>query len=319
MQLWALVADSFRQALDRKLFWVLVVITLLVTLFMLSVGFEGEQATLFFGLVQVDSGEYAPLTLLGRTRLAGLIVYGAMDLVLGWVGITLVVIATAGTFPALMEPGAIDVVLSKPISRSRLFLYKYLASMVFVLVQATLFIGLTFLVMGFRWDVWVPGYLLSIPLLVLMFSYVYCVSVLVAVRTRSTVTAILVSLAAWAIFSVAGQMPGVFEVFPDLKKYEGLHRAVRVVSWVPPKTADVTYLAARWAQAGTSVDMMPDSSKPSAATQRKPKGPNPDLKRARTWEEEQLQMSPAFSIGSSLLFEAAVVMLALRRFARTDF
>ncbi len=314
MQLWALILDSFRHALDRKLFWVLVVITLLITLAMLSISFEGGRVSMLFGLAQVDSGEYAPLTVLGRTRLAGLIVYGVMDLALGWVGVTLVIIATAGLFPALMESGAVDVVLSKPVSRPRLFLYKYAASMVFVLLQAVLLVGLTFLVMGFRWGVWVPGYLLSIPLLVLLFSYVYCVSVLVAVRTRSAVTAILLSLAAWVAFSLVRQVPAWFEIFPELQQYRTVYRAARVVSWIPPKTADVTYLAAKWAQAGTSTDMVPESVvRGGTATDRD------QMQRSRRWEEQQLHLNAFYSIGSSLLFEAVIVLLALWKFTRMDF
>ncbi len=314
MQLWALIIDSFRHALDRKLFWVLVVITLLVTLMMLSIGFEGTRFSMLFGLIQEDAGGYAPITVLGRTRLIGLLVHAVMDVLLGWLGVALVIIATAGLFPAMMESGGVDSVLSKPISRPVLFLYKYVAGMVFVLLQAALFVVLTFLVMGFRWGVWVPGYLLSIPLMVLLFSYVYCVSVFVAVTTRSTVTAILVSLGAWAAFALVTQAPGVFKVYPDLQEHRALHRAIRVVSWIPPKTADVTYLAAKWAQAGTSIAIVPESMVQTATDEERGQ-----LERGRQWEEEQLEISAVHSIGSSLLFEAVLVLLGLWKFTRMDF
>ncbi len=314
MQLWALIVDSFRHALDRKLFWVLVVITLLVTLMMLSIGFEGGRLSLFFGLFQGDASEYAPITMLGRTRLIGLLVHAVMDFFLGWLGVTLMIIATAGLFPAMMESGGVDSILSKPISRPVLFLYKYLASMVFVLLQATLFVVLTFLVMGLRWGVWVPGYLLSIPLMVLLFSYVYCVSVFVAVTTRSTVTAILVSLGAWVAFALITQAPGVFKVYPGLQERRVLNLAVHGVSWIPPKTADVTYLAAKWAQAGTSLGIVPDSMMQTATDEERDQ-----LERGRQWEEEQLEISAVYSIGSSLLFEAVLVLLGLWKFTRMDF
>ncbi|MFH0983109.1 MAG: ABC transporter permease [Planctomycetota bacterium] len=314
MQLWALIVDSFRHAVDRKLFWVLVALTLVMALVMLSFGFDGNRVSLCFGLAHAEADQYAPLTLVGRTRLVGLMVHGVMDLILGWLGITLVIIATAGLFPALMESGAIDTVLSKPLSRPVLFLYKYLASMVFVLLQAALFVGLTFLVMGLRWGVWVPGYLLSIPLMVLLFSYVYGVSALVAVTTRSTVTTILLSLGAWVAFSLVSQAPGLFEVFPELKKHQTVYRAVRVVSWIPPKTGDVTFLAAKWAQAGTSTDMIPESVARSGTA-----ADQEQLERSRQYEEKQLGVSAFYSIGSSLLFEAAVVLLAIWKFTRMDF
>ncbi|MCK4660277.1 MAG: ABC transporter permease [Phycisphaerae bacterium] len=314
MQFCALIVDSLRHALDRKLFWILVAITVLVTLMMLSIGFEGGKVSLFFGLVEAEVDSYDPLAASGKARLVGVVIYGLMDFFLGWVGITLVIIATAGLFPAMMESGVIDVVLSKPISRPVLFLYKYLASMVFVLIQAVLFVGFTFLVMGLRWGVWVPGYLLCIPLLVLLFSYVYCVSVLVAVLTRSTLAVILISLGAWVVFSGVRQAPAIFDTFPELQKHHVTHQVVRAVSWIPPKTADVTYLAAKWSNAGTSLDIIPASAMEDVSAAERGQ-----LERSNQWEKEQLEISAFSSIGSSLLFEVFVVLLAMWKFTRMDF
>ncbi len=323
MQLWALIHDSFRHAVDRKIFWVVLAITVLVTLAMASVGFEGNRVSFLFGLWDSQSDEYNPLTLIGRTRLLGIVVHSISDLFLGWVGITLMIIATASIFPATMEPGAVDILISKPIARPLLFLYKYVASMVFVLLQAALFVGLTFLVMGFRWGVWAPGYLLTIPLMLLLFSYVYCVSVLVGVHTRSSVAAILVSLAAWIGFSLVHQAPLFFETFPDLKKNENTYRVTQAVAWIPPKTGDIPYIAARWSGAGTSMDATPSTVKKEMQSS----GPDDDaytyppgtLERTVAWEERQIAKSPWTSIGSSLLFEAFIVIFAMRRFSRQDF
>ncbi len=314
MQFWTLIVDSLRESLDRKIFWLMVVITLIIAGAMCSVGFESDRISFFFGFWDVQSGHFNPLSGLGQSRIAGLVVYLLMDMFLGWGGVILMIIATAGVFPSLMERGAIDVVLSKPMSRSRLFLYKYLASMVFVLLQAMLFVGLTFLVMGLRWGVWIPGYLLSIPLLVLLFSYVYCVSVLVAVRTRSTVAAILVSIGAWVLYVCPAMALVTFEQFPSLKENERLYRMMRVASWIPPKTAEVTYLAAKWAGAGTSVDVFP----PSVMYSGRGVG-REDIDRARKIEERELNKSPLVSIGSSLAFETVVVLLAMWSFARKDY
>lgn len=195
-----------------------------------------------------------------------------------------------------------------------MFLYKYLAGMLFVMLQATLFFGLTFLVMGLRWGIWAPGYLLCIPLLVLLFSYVYCVSVLVAVRTRSTLAAVLLSLGAWVAFAFIHQAPGVFDAFPSLKEHRRLCSAIRVVSWIPPKTGDFPYLAAHWAGAGTSLDIFPDSMIDTSSDEERAQ-----VERARDIEERELMKNPVYSIGSSLLFEAVVVLLAMWTFARKDY
>ena len=314
MQLWALTVDSFRHARNRKLFWVLVAITLLVTLVMASLSFNGGRVSMLFGMIETDAGTYSPLTAVGRTHLAGTLVYYVMNIFLGRLGITLAIIATAGLLPAMMESGVVDTILSKPISRPKLFLFKYLSSMVFVLVQAALFVGLTFLVAGLRWGVWLPGYLLAIPLMVLLFSYIYCVSALVAVITRSAITAILLSMAAWAGFAIVSDAPTHFEFYPQLKQYETLYMAVRVASWIPPKTSAVTTLAARWAGAGTSLGVIPDSAKADLTAREREQ-----WERGAEIEKRQQGVSPFYYIGTSLLFEAAIVGLAMWKFSRTDF
>jgi ABC-type transport system involved in multi-copper enzyme maturation permease subunit len=314
MQLWALIVDGFRESLDRKIFWVLIILTVLVTLVMASVGFEGEDVSLVFGMWSAKTDRFNPISQFGRANLVGFAVYFLASSMMGGIGITLMVIATAGAFPAFMDRGAVGVMFSKPIGRPRLFLYKYLAGMVFVVVQATLFFVLTFLVMGMCWGVWVPGYLMSIPLLVLLFSYVYCVSVLVAIKTGSPVAAILISLFCWMLFAMVHQAPAAFEAFPTLKEQRMLYTAVRVVSWIPPKTGDFPYLAARWAQAGTSIDAIPFFSQAEIKADE-----SAEVDRAREFEEKELTKNQIYSVGSSLLFEVVVVLWAMRVFARKDY
>lgn len=314
MQLWAIIVDSLRESLDRKIFWVVLAITMLVALAMASVGFEGNKVSLVFGLWDLDSGPFNPIASFGRARLLGLVVYLVLDIFLGWIGIILMIVATASFFPSMIASGAVDILLAKPISRPRLFLYKYLSSMVFVFVHGTVFVLLTFLVMWLRWGVWAPGYLMSIPLLVLLFSYVYCVTVYVGIRTRSTVTAILISLGAWVVFAAPPIALDTFEAFPRFKEHQRLYQSVRMVSWIPPKVSDFVYMAARFADAGTSIDIFPESLVSDGSQDRQEQ-----LKRAREIEERQLHKSPWLSIGSSLAFEFAVVMLAMWHFSRKDY
>ncbi len=311
MQFWTLIVDSFRESLDRKIFWVLAGISVLVALAMLSVGIEEHGMSFMFGMWEVETGRYSPLSGLGRANVAGLLVYILMSFFLGWIGVILMVIATADVFPRVMEHGAVDVLISKPLSRPMLFMYKYAASMVFVLIQATLFVGLTFLVCGLRWGVWLPGYLLSIPLLVLLFSYVYCVTVLVGVKTGSTIASILISLGAWMLFTVPVTAVQTFETYPTLMKQERVYHAARVLSWIPPKTSDIQIFAAKWAGAGSAFDLFPKGAIKGADANQ--------MGRAREMDEREMQKSPLMSIGSSVLFEAVVVLLAMVSFCRRDY
>ena len=313
MQFWALLIDSIRESLDRKIFWVMLTITLLVVLAMASISFENDEVSILFGLWETEAGHFNPLSPVGRSALLGGVIYYVMSFFLGWVGLILTLIATAGFFPTMLERGVVDVLLSKPISRPRLFLYKYLCSMVFVLIQSTIFVVLTFLVMGWRWGVWAPGYLASIPLMVLLFSYVYCISVLVAVKTRSVVAAVLISIGAWVMYACPKVAVDTFNQYPSLKEHRQLYDAVRVLAWIPPKTGDVRYLAARWAEAGTSLDVLPQEVMGRSASELK------QIERANELEQQELLKNPFLSIGSSLLFEGVILLWAMAGPIRRDY
>lgn len=310
MQFWSILKDSLRESRDRKIFWLMIGISVLTAFAMLSVQFSSNSVSFFFGAIHTPTQGLDPAQDEGRSRIVAGVVYILMDTILSWVGILLMIVATAGFFPAFMERGKVDVVLAKPIGRARLFLYKYVASMVFVLVQALVFVGLTLLVMGLHWRVWVPSFLVAVPLLVLQFSYLYCVSVAVAVTTRSTLAAILITIAAWVAFTVPGAASNVISITPELRSVEWLRRTVEIARWIPPKTGDIPYLAARCTRAAPETDLVPDE-----ALSRRPG----QAERVRVAAEQQAQVDPWASIGSSLLFEAALVGLALWRFRARDF
>lgn len=314
MQFWALLIDSFRESRDRKIFWVLLGMTLIIVLTMISVGFEGDRITFLFGMWETPNSHYNPLSLIGRSHIVGIAVYVLVPVFLGWIGVILMIIATADFFPHLMDRGAIEVLAAKPISRSKLFLYKYLTSMVFVLIQSTVFVGATFLVMWLRWDVRVLAYLWCIPLLVLLFSYLYCVSVLVGVKTRSPVAAILITLAAWVAFISPKVALDSFELYPSLKEKGRWYQYVQYLSWIPPKTGDIPYLAGKLVKAGTSLDVFPSGMMGTVSQEQRQQ-----IELERSQEERELQKNPVASIGSSLLFEAVVVLLAMWNFSRKDF
>jgi hypothetical protein len=116
---------------------------------------------------------------------------------LSWAATILALISTAGIFPDLISGGSVDLYLSKPISRLRLFLTKYVGGLLFVLLQATVFAVGCYLVFGFRSGQWRASIFLMIPLVTLMFSYLFAMCVFFGVLTRSTVAALLITIVAW--------------------------------------------------------------------------------------------------------------------------
>jgi len=310
MQFWALIVDSFRESRDRKIFWVMLGLSVLIAAAMSCIGFEQGKVNLLFGLKVFETDYFTGVTGIKTDVIAALVVDGIMDTALGGMGVLLSIIATASFFPTFLERGAIDVVLSKPMPRWKLFLGRYLGGMVFIGVQATIFVALTFLVVGLRWGVWLPGYLLAIPLVVLLFSYLYCISALIAVVTRSTVAAVLLTMLAWMAFTGVQSVDDLFTyMYPKWQEQKLLYESVHAARWIVPKTQDITYHAKKWSRAANaSIFIHADNDDDREM-----------IEQASKIEQARLAISPIVVIGSSLLFEAVVVLAAMWKFSRRDY
>jgi ABC-type transport system involved in multi-copper enzyme maturation permease subunit len=191
----ALLLDSYRELNAKRLFWISLVISGLVVGIFAAIGLKGDSITLLWFETPIRSNA---LTLLNPADLykSMFSVFG-VSYWLGWVGNILALASTAGIFPDFLAAGSIDLYLSKPISRLRLFFSKYLGGLLFVTLQVSVFSLCCFILLGVRGHEWDPVIFLSIPLVVIVFSYLFSFCVLVGVLTRSTVAALLLTLLFW--------------------------------------------------------------------------------------------------------------------------
>lgn len=123
-----------------------------------------------------------------------------------WVILFISVVITAGFIPNLLQKGSLDLAISKPISRSRLLVYKYIGGLTFTVLLTAFTVGGAYLAIGVRTGMWNHNFLLVIPILTCYFAILYAVSVLAAVFTRSTIVAILATIVAWGLFWVSGKV-----------------------------------------------------------------------------------------------------------------
>jgi hypothetical protein len=188
----ALFHDAYRELNSKRMFWISLVISGLVVLAFLAIGVANDGNLSLFGM-------RLPLPLpFGKVELYKIAFSNlGVGLWLTFVGAILAVVSTAGIFPDLITSGSVDLYLSKPISRPRLFLTKYATGLLFVSLQVAVFCAASFLVIGIRGGLWEPRLFLAIPLVVCFFSYLYCFSVLIGLLTRSTIAAVLLTMLFW--------------------------------------------------------------------------------------------------------------------------
>ena len=197
----ALFVDAYRLLNARRIFWFTLIITGLVVLCFALVGINDQGIRIIVWDIEIPGVNT-------RTGWTPEFFYKfifnnlGIGIWLSWVATILGLVTTSGMFPEFISTGSIDLILSKPIGRFRLFITKYLSGLLFVILQVCVFCVGSFVVIGLRGGVWLPGIFISIPLVVLFFSYLYAFSVFFGILTRSTIAALLLTILCWFVIFV---------------------------------------------------------------------------------------------------------------------
>jgi ABC-2 family transporter protein len=146
------------------------------------------------------------LTLLVNFALAALTTFLA-----GILGVFIAILVTASTVPQTFEPGAIDLLLSKPVSRSLLFLTKFFGASTFILLNSAYLIGGMWLIAGLRFDIWSGRLLLCIPVFLFLFVIYYSVSALTGVIWRNAIVSVCCTILFWGLCFAVGTAKSVAE------------------------------------------------------------------------------------------------------------
>jgi ABC-type transport system involved in multi-copper enzyme maturation permease subunit len=323
----AVLVDSIRLLKARALFWISLGISVFAALIYLSIGFDETGMSVAFGIWHIDEPSLARGSKGAEVLYLGIFSNLIVGFWLSWIAVVIALISCAPIFPEFIGEGAAGVALSKPVSRPRLFLYKFTGGLLFMAVQASLFALIVFLAIRWRLGIWIPGVLWSVPVLILIFSYLFSVLVLLGIKTRSVMASVLLTLVFWltcflvrygedAAYTAAHHATNPFSGMPlseeDQAKYKSAHPFVEVLYLVLPKPGETSALMDRWI-------VLPDGENLGASSfdavreRGNVEGLDDEMK------ESLERHSAGWIIGTSLAFEAVVLGLACLMFSRRDF
>ena len=197
----ALIHDTFREALARKIFWGLFGLSLLMVLFFL-----------FLLKIDIVEGAVATVSLFGRTtnRMTDVDrlvrgVYGGIATFLYTWGMFLAVFASAGLIPSVMEPGRIELLVSKPVSRTHILLGRYAGNVLVVSCNIAFLVLGIWTILGLKTGIWSPMFLVSIASTIFIFAVLLAVVVLVGVLFDSAALSTMVTVALMIISPILAQ------------------------------------------------------------------------------------------------------------------
>ena len=200
----ALIRDTFREAFARKIFWGLFGLSIVMILFFL-----------FILKIDIVEGGIATASLFGmgaNRRMVGVDVdrivrgvYGGIATFLYTWGMFLAVFASAGLIPSVLEPGRIELLVSKPVSRTHILLGRYAGNVLVVSCNVIFLVLGIWTILGVKTGIWSPMFLISIATTIFIFAVLLAVVVLVGVLFDSAALATMVTVAMMIISPILAQ------------------------------------------------------------------------------------------------------------------
>ena len=245
----ALVRDTFREALARKIFWVLFGLSTLMILFFL-----------FLLKIDIVEGATATVSLFGQrgpgnqdvTRVVRG-VYGGIASFLYTFGMFLAVFASSGLVPSVMEPGRIELLLSKPLSRVHLLLGRFLGNVLVVALNSTYLVLGVWTILGIKTGIWSPAFLIAIATTTFIFAVLLTVVVLIGVLLESAAAATMITVALMIMSPILAQTATMMRLLSS----EWSRDVWRGLYYTFPKVYELGKMTLDAIQSGTFAGFMP--------------------------------------------------------------
>lgn len=147
------------------------------------------------------------------------------------IGLLLFIGACAGYFPGLLAEGAVDVVITRPVSRLSVYLGKYFGGLVLFALVMTALVVFVWIGVGLRLGIWHPRVFVSLPVVIFAAGVLYAILAMIGTVTRSATLSVIVGYVFYmvvdsllTILAYAQYAPKAWEWLKTLSKvtYYGL-------------------------------------------------------------------------------------------------
>ncbi len=227
----ALIADTFREAFARKIFWGLFGLSTLMILFFL-----------FIMKIDIVEGAMATITLFGQQsprqwevgRLVRQVQSSIAVFLYTW-GMALAVFASSGLIPSVLEPGRIELLLSKPVRRWHVIAGRYTGNTLVVGLNIAYLVLGVWSILGWKTGFWHKPFLFTILFTLFIFAVLLAVVVLIGVIFESPALATMVTVALMILSPVLAQK----NLMERLLSSEWSRNLWRGLYWCLPKVYDV--------------------------------------------------------------------------------
>lgn len=220
--------STFREAIAKKIFLGFFAISTLIIL-------------VFLFLINVDSVE-GMVNMMESSGEGGIkqLVIGfqvAMINISYLLIITFCLVSVSSFIPSMLEKGNIDLLLSKPVSRTNILLAKFAGGVFLIFLSLVYLIGSVWLILSIKSGFWHIPFLYSIFWLTLSFAVIYSLIILTGLLSQSPILSILISL--FLVFIVCPLLAVREEVIFSLITGSTAQFIINFFYYILPKPSDI--------------------------------------------------------------------------------
>ena len=152
-------------------------------------------------------------------------------------GLLLAIFSSSSFIPTMLEKGNIDLLLSKPVSRTELILGKYFGGLLVVFINVFFLVLGVWLIISLKFGYWNPAFLSISLVITFTFAVLYSMIVLFGIITQGSVFGMMMAYFTFLILS-----PLLFtakEKFLDTIENGLLKNLIKGCYYIVPKTSEL--------------------------------------------------------------------------------
>jgi ABC-type transport system involved in multi-copper enzyme maturation permease subunit len=250
IKIYALIRETFLEALSKKVFLVFFFIStaglLILLAYCSSSGFQEQIHNL-----QPTADD--PLGVALREKLRSL--QSGLSFAFFNAALILAIIITSDLVPNMMTKGVIDLLLSKPLSRTMLLMGKVLGGFAVVVVLTLYFMLGSWLIIAIATGVWTSGYMFSFFPLIITFWGLYGILVYVGIQSRSAVSGMVICFL--IVYTVSPLLFSREELLFQSVTSDLWRTLISAVYHLTPQVADMAQITSNIVQEKTVTNTVP--------------------------------------------------------------
>ena len=231
---------TLKETVSKKIFltfFVLSTLFIILIIFALNVKVGGVDSKIlldFFGQnINANKGEklFHPKEILGYVQTG-------IAIAVFFISVFFSLFATAGIFPNFLKKGSIDLIISKPISRERIFVERFFGALTIVGINIFYIVLFSWVVLSVKFEIWNYNFLFAGLIIFIFFSILFSLLALVSVITKSTVISLLIIY--FTIFILSPILAGIQRLtILDDTYYKSI---IKTLHFILPKVSETVVM-----------------------------------------------------------------------------